>query len=404
MKWHEPITLTVRILSPVAIGTGEKCNTLGFIVDGNKVLVVDERKFLGALSEQQQRMFLGWLEPLVGNLTHIREQIQRARDNKQLRRRLEQERRETEGKISLEKFLRETLRMPQPANWLRGKGALRYEITAVRRPDRYEGFALCLKTSDYCPYIPGSELKGAIRTAVLTGMLSANAQFLQNLAQRLHPNMRKRQLDELWQMTEYALLRAGSKDAHDDLFRGISISDSEPLSKEAVCVYAAKRLNMTRDVTVFTEAIAPNRETTVTLSVAYPNRWLTEAGLADKSGWLSWEKLAEALYQHSNAVLDFIAQKFPALRQRAQKLKEQNTPQEPLLRIGWGQGFLSVTMTEPLRQSHPHAYETLRQAMASVIGQYGRTKPNDFPKTIWAVLDGNGQPVDLFGWVKLIKR
>jgi len=28
MKWREPITLTVRILSPVVIGTGEKCNTL----------------------------------------------------------------------------------------------------------------------------------------------------------------------------------------------------------------------------------------------------------------------------------------------------------------------------------------------------------------------------------------
>jgi CRISPR/Cas system CSM-associated protein Csm5 (group 7 of RAMP superfamily) len=158
---------------------------------------------------------------------------------------------------------------------------------------------------------------------------------------------------------------------------------------------------MSRDVRVFVEAIAPNSKTTVTLSIAKPDRWLQEMGLTDKEGWLDWQKLAEALYEHANAILDFIAQKFPNMRQRVQALKSQNSEDAPLVCLGWGQGFVSITMTDPLRKAYPDAYEALRQAMAQAIRQYERTRPNNFPKTIWVALDANNQPSDLFGWVKL---
>jgi CRISPR-associated protein Csm5 len=411
MKWREPITLTVRILSPVVIGTGEKCNTLGFVTDDGKVLVVDERKFFAALSEPQRERFLSWIEPLVGNLAYIRQQIQRAGRNQALRQQLGRQRREAESNLSLKKFLQETLQMSQPAQWLRSVQALRYEVAAVTPPNRYEGFTLCLKTPDHRPYIPGSELKGAIRTAVLAKMLNDDVNLLRQLAQNLRPSMTKGQMNALWQGNEWLLLRRNQndRDAHNDLFRGIAISDSEPLPTDALRIYAAKRLNMSRDVTVFVEAIAPNSETKVTLSVACPDRWLQAIGLTDKAGWLDWAKLAHALYEHSNAILDFIAKKFPArefpqVHAKAQKLKEKNKPDEPLVCLGWGQGFLSITMTEPLRQKFPTAYETLRQAMAQAIRQYERTKQNNFPKTIWAALDANSQPSDLFGWVQLIAR
>jgi CRISPR-associated protein Csm5 len=411
MKWREPITLTVRILSPVVIGTGEKCNTLGFVTDDGKVLVVDERKFFAELSEPQRERFLSWIEPLVGNLAYIRQQIQRAGRNQALRQQLGRQRREAESNLSLKKFLQETLQMSQPAQWLRSVQALRYEVVAVIPPNRYEGFTLCLKTPDHRPYIPGSELKGAIRTAVLAKMLNDDVNLLRQLAQNLRPNMTRGQMNALWQGNEWLLLRRNQndRDAHNDLFRGIAISDSEPLPTDALRIYAAKRLNMSRDVTVFVEAIAPNSETEVTLSVACPDRWLQAIGLTDKAGWLDWTKLAHALYEHSNAVLDFIAKKFPArefpqVHAKAQKLKEKNKPDEPLVCLGWGQGFLSITMTEPLRQKFPTAYETLRQAMAQAIRQYERTKQNNFPKTIWAALDANSQPSDLFGWVQLIAR
>jgi CRISPR type III-A-associated RAMP protein Csm5 len=389
MKWREPITLTVRILSPVVIGTGEKCNTLGFVTDDGKVLVVDERKFFAALSEPQRERFLSWIEPLVGNLAHIRQQIQRAGRNQALRQQLRRQRREAESNLSLAKFLRENLQMSQPAQWLRSVQALRYEVAAVAPPNRYEGFTLCLKTPDHRPYIPGSELKGAIRTAVLAKMLNDDVNLLRQLAQNLRPNMTRGQMNALWQGNEWLLLRRNQndRDAHNDLFRGIAISDSEPLPTNALRIYAAKRLNMSRDVTVFVEAIAPNSETEVTLSVACPDRWLQAIGLTDKAGWLDWTKLAHALYEHSNAVLDFIAKKFPArefpqVHAKAQKLKEQNKPDEPLVCLGWGQGFLSITMTEPLRQKFPKPTKLFgkrwRKPLGNTSAQNKTTSPKRF--------------------------
>jgi CRISPR-associated protein Csm5 len=384
MKWREPITLTVRILSPVVIGTGERCNPMGFFVaDDGRVWVVDERKFIEVLIERGlAEGFRIWLEGQLQQ--NQRPNLKGFFD---------------ERKIQAEKRT-EILR-----------ASVAYVLPLVSSGQRMSRFNLCLKTPDHRPYIPGSELKGAIRTAVLVKMLNDDVNLLRQLAKNLRPNMPRGQMNALWQGNEWLLLRRNQndRDAHNDFFRGIAISDSKPLQTNALCIYAAKRLNMSRDVTVFVEAIAPNRETKVTLSVACPDRWLQAIGLTDKAGWLDWTKLAHALYEHSNAVLDFIAKKFPArefpqVHAKAQKLKEQNKPDEPLVCLGWGQGFLSITMTEPLRQKFPKAYETLRQAMAQAIKQYERTKQNNFPKTIWAALDANSQPSDLFGWVQLIAR
>jgi CRISPR-associated protein Csm5 len=389
MKWREPITLTVRILSPVVIGTGERCNPMGFFVaDDGRVWVVDERKFIEVLIERGlAEGFRIWLE---GQLQQNR------RPN-------------LKGFFDAKEIFGEEKSAEKKTEILRASVA--YVLPLVSLRQRMLRFNLCLKTPDHRPYIPGSELKGAIRTAVLAKMLNDDVNLLRQLAQNLRPNMTKGQMNALWQGNEWLLLRRNQndRDAHNDLFRGIAISDSEPLPTDALRIYAAKRLNMSRDVTVFVEAIAPNSETEVTLSVACPDRWLQAIGLTDKAGWLDWAKLAHALYEHSNAILDFIAKKFPArefpqVHAKAQKLKEQNKPDEPLVCLGWGQGFLSITMTEPLRQKFPEAYETLRQAMAQAIRQYERTKQNNFPKTIWAALDANSQPSDLFGWVQLIAR
>ena len=416
MKWREPITLTVRILSPVVIGTGERCNPMGFFVaDDGRVWVVDERKFIEVLIERGlAEGFRIWLE---GQLQQNR------RPN-------------LKGFFDAKEIFGEEKSAEKKTEILRASVA--YVLPLVSLRQRMLQFNLCLKTPDHRPYIPGSELKGAIRTAVLVQTLHGKA--LDSLAEALQSEDIKQLIDEiqqlkkgphlerelrqkqsalsrklrnLWQETEQNLLRAGSKDAHNDLFRGIAISDSKPLQTNALRIYPAKRLNMSRDmsrdVTVFVEAIAPNSETEVTLSVACPDRWLQAIGLTDKAGWLDWTKLAHALYEHSNAVLDFIAKKFPArefpqVHAKAQELKEQNKPDEPLVCLGWGQGFLSITMTEPLRQKFPKAYETLRQALAQAIRQYKCTKQNNFPKTLWVALDRNGQPSDLFGWVQLIVR
>jgi len=238
-------------------------------------------------------------------------------------------------------------------------------------------------------------------------MLTGNAldQLVDEIDKISQKPQSQRELNQIGQKTEWKLLRAKAAeamDAHNDLFRGLSISDSEPFLPSSLRLYAAKRLGMTRNVTVFTEAIAPENETKVTLSIASPDRWLEAAGLTGKGEWLDWNKLAEALYEHANAVLDFLAQKFPQMKRHIQELKEQNQKDAPLLRLGWGQGFLSVTMTAPLRRQNPNAYEALVKALAQAIGKYQRAQPKNFPKTVWAALDQNDQPFAFFGWLKIV--
>ncbi len=94
MKWNEPPTLKVQILSPVAIGTEEKCKTLGFVADGSKrVMVIDERQFVAALNDSQCDLFLDWLKLNAEKLAYLREQTQRAIGNRELQKRLQEKRR-----------------------------------------------------------------------------------------------------------------------------------------------------------------------------------------------------------------------------------------------------------------------------------------------------------------------
>ncbi len=403
MRWQQPITLKVTVCSPVLVGSGEKCNALGFVPDRNRntVLVVDEHRLFAALKEEECEKFLHWLEDLISQ--ENRPAPQRARP-------------------SLNDFLP---RIKKSAEWLRQSKAVRYELRwceEIERADprrrdefirRCREFSLCLKTPDHRPYLPGSELKGALRTAVLVELLTQTHQQLNQLVQgisKLHSDLQRepqksnqsRQLRQLALQTEQNLLRSGQRDAHYDLLRGVAISDSQPFPQSALRLYAAKRLGMSRDVTVFTEAIAPGSQTVVTLSLARPDRWMEKLGLTDHSGWLNWNQLAQALYSHANAQLEFLERKFPQLRQRINQLRNLNSPDAPLMRIGWGQGYISTTMTYPIRTQHPNEYETLRKIMAELIRQYRRTASNNFPKTLWVVWTNN-QAADLFGWIQLMR-
>ncbi len=397
MRWQQPITLEVTVRSPVSVGSGETCSDLVFIIDGNRntVLVVDEHRFIAALKGEEREKFLRWLEALISQGTRPKTQT------------------------TLSAFLSD---IKKSAEWLQQVKAVRYELRwceEIKRADprrrdelikRCHRFSLCLKTPDHRPYLPGSELKGALRTAVLVELLTQTPQQLNQLVQRiseLHSDLQQKQqqssrLRQLASQIEQNLLRSGQKDAHYDLLRGVAISDSQPFPQSALRLYAAKRLGMRKDVTVFTEAIAPGSRTTVTLSLAHPDRWMEKLGLTNCSGWLNWNQLAQALYNHANAQLEFLEQKFPELRQRINELKSLNRPDAPLMRIGWGQGYISTTITHPIRVQHRKEYETLRQIMAQLIRQYSGTAPNNFPKTVWVVWQNN-QAADLFGWIQLMR-
>jgi CspA family cold shock protein len=113
----------------------------------------------------------------------------------------------------------------------------------------------------------------------------------------------------------------------------------------------------------------------------------------------------EACYKHSTAILQTEIEYFhkndqPQLVQHATRLLRKNIPQTPLLRLGAGQGLLSITTDLWLRQRDPEVYEIFRQAV-STMRKWKNTLENNFPKTRRVIHHGR-EPVEMLGWTQLI--
>src|SRR5689334_13984350 len=125
--------LIIQTLSPLHIGTGVKLGNGDFITSNGKLVVIDEHKLTSWIARQSNA------ERLASSLT-----------NDLIR---------PEGGIA--KFLRENFR---------GDFA---NIEAYRLP--YQGqprdVATFIKTVDHNPYLPGSSMKGVLRSALLRGKM-----------------------------------------------------------------------------------------------------------------------------------------------------------------------------------------------------------------------------------------
>lgn len=93
-----------------------------------------------------------------------------------------------------------------------------------------------------CPYVPGSSLKGALRTVLLSDAVLDHPQQFQNEQQAIQraelfggrQKMLKREIDQLEQKAFYTLGRdeKNRRNAVNDMLSGLRIGDSAPLSVE----------------------------------------------------------------------------------------------------------------------------------------------------------------------------
>jgi CspA family cold shock protein len=129
-----------------------------------------------------------------------------------------------------------------------------------------------------------------------------------------------------------------------------------------------------------------------------------QLGLNQQGQWVSLELLLEACYKRSAAILEadqiyFDRHNFKELSRQVDDLRKRNTPQTPLLRVGGGQGLLSITDNLWLLERDPELYEVVRQGTS--LQRNWHTYTGNFPKTrrvIWR----KGQPAALLGWIQFI--
>lgn len=410
MKIAESKTIILRTLSPVFCGSGETLDPLSYVVDDNLVRVIDTDKFLNGLTTQQLEQFQAWLLPLSDKRAALDAQIQEARRQKDHQRsgQLSRQRRDLDAEFSLHHFITKRLGK-SPGAFLAPYES--YSFRCHTRPDQ-SGFRLHIKDAQRRPYIPGTEIKGALRTALLYSAVS-EPQGYEKLSQMLGKVQgseyeKARSMRRLADDLETELLRGEFKgrkqrDAKFDSLRLLQISDSSPIPAEDLRLEMTQSRGTTRFTKTWIETIKYGAELSAHLTLGSPELIAEQLGFASLSQKLTLPALFQACYQRAKDLLEEEAEYFrkeEEVLEIIEELIEENTLDAPLIRLGGGQGILSVTVDLAVKRKNPELYERSLRPNVSSFRRW-RTMPGNFPKTRRVISDDTNEPLDVLGWLKL---
>ena len=267
------------------------------------------------------------------------------------------------------------------------------------------------------PYLPGSAIKGALRTGLVFTRWSPAT--IEKLASALEGERMPRRLSE-----------SSEANSGASQIRILAASDSAAVSKSAFKIYLTRVANLdsrpgalaqvnwkvagrgnvpanrlSESTPAFVEMAAPGTEFG---GAALERKFLENPQLLKALGWRSVPDLAvivNAANEYAAAQLE-VQSRFaesaglPGLQRSVAQLQEQSktirdTPGSCLLSLGWGGGFLSKSS---FLQTENESFRKLLRGVPA----FGRAlKPGtSFPKTRRMVFAA-GQPAHLPGWVKI---
>lgn len=269
------------------------------------------------------------------------------------------------------------------------------------------------------PIIPGSSIKGAIRTALLWDLTGDNNKEVQNeLGRQLR---RKPNRSSAGQRIERLVLGA---DPNHDLMRTVQVSDTAPIPIEALEMGLAWTVTLNREdelvqkregnreYKTFVEQIRAEQTFDFSIKIdksLFGQRAKRELGYSDQQERAICEELAEVCNFVAKELarteanffdayyLDEIADFYDALVQRIEKL----TDGEFVLPIGWGTGYRAKTVTELLTGDDDDLMMDLRKhyRLGESRSRRGNYHP-EFPKTRRILYDQQG-PKSPLGWVQI---
>lgn len=250
-----------------------------------------------------------------------------------------------------------------------------------------------------CPYLPGSSLKGALRTVLAWHGFQEKGLSLD--AQKLRGS-------RSWAGQGYERAIFGRNPNHD-LLRALQVADSEPQTQERLQIVNAQvftggnspgapiELEAVRSDTVFKTTIIVDEylhseQAERVLNHAERWNWLRDLPqIAQRYGLVQIQQ-EQQWYQRRNypQVAGFYAQMHDALRRNV--LAENSF----LLQIGWGGGWGSKTIGQPLKQDQ-RAWERLLGDKRLSPARMRRRSGDEFPKSRRAV-SINETPAAPLGW------
>ena len=303
-----------------------------------------------------------------------------------------------------------------------------YSLVCPQSPEEVE-IREAIKTADNRPYIPGSTLKGAIRTALLGDMLLKNDEVFKENNQRFinmvdqAPRGNPRTEHPARQIERNVF----GKDPNHDLFRALQISDTAPLESDALEIGTAwtvtlnsddqlvQKVDRGRSYKNFVQQIRAEKCLTFTLKI--DELLFREAekkrigfndvqeqslrSIAEASSSLASDILATELEFFDIYDLDEVAQFYIEL----EDLNNDLANDAFLLQIGWGTGYHANTVAGIFANSftpHQEMWMKLRKRfrLGESRSRRGQYDAREFPKTRRVLYRGRN-PIAPLGWVKI---
>jgi len=244
------------------------------------------------------------------------------------------------------------------------------------------------------PYIPGSEIKGALRTVFLYGILKyhieTKSQFLNQL-EKLKQEKALDSISKLIENLEIQIFRANQRDAQYDLFKGVIISDSNPLPYTTLYVDAIKVINSSRDLKSYTEILKEGLrikldgfiDEKITLNglkkLGLFNEKLKNQNI-EKVTWQFFKESAIDFYLsliekekfyvknrvNDNELKNSLLKQLEKIEEYIRKVKNSSKILIPL-RIGQHQGYLSITIMQLIKEERPDIFNAIFKISAPKV-------------------------------------
>ncbi len=356
--------LTISTLTPIHIGSGGKYSAAEFLIKGNQLYRIDINKLFGMLDEKSKEDFIIQLEEPYFQLGSF-----------------------LKGKnieISKIKLYSCNLKAGFPAE--------------INEHVKTNGGA----------FIPGSSIKGSIRTAILYNLIEEKDVYRISKIFDLKYWQRDKEIQKF--IDNFFSGKAKEQSSYSSFLRFLQITDTDTINN--VSVYSIKVANVERggmtwykrrgrEVTLFNETIDTNENLGVEISEHYNPNIYKDLKLGEKERLINLDKIREYIYNFSADLIEHeleFAEKYHMflLKNFYEQLKSKNTKGSPVLRLGHGSGYLATTIGLKLKR-YPNVFEKVRRSLR------GKSYPYEFPKTRKIVIE-NGKPAYPLGWVKLRLR
>lgn len=257
-------------------------------------------------------------------------------------------------------------------------------------------------------YIPGSSIKGAIKSTILYYTLDDLIGYIASDVVRNNGSVDNRKYTTF--MNRIFTSRRAPTPAQGDIMKFLQVSDSttvkSPTIFDVATVMASFRMSHnefytrnrnTREPTLsFLETIDRDNKLSFDMNNNYDYSVFKKLGLEDKKHLIDIDNIKKSAFIFSKALinheLDFAEDyNIDYLSKFYSKLEKYNSMETPLLRVGGGSGFLSTTVGLKIKKYDEMLYDKIRD------GTRGKTYNYSFPKSR-KITQVGGMPL---GWVQL---